>query len=286
MKTSIFLLATLLTISLCLIFQAQAVRITLAYIDDDGEFDDTEKAELDWAKKNYNATLLVPKGSGRFDDEVGKSHDLEEFGVVWWYKANSTDIAPEMLDSGTKRKVPDYLNSGGAMLCSQVAFHYAFDLGLESKEPRIFGPNVDSGRSGFVAAEEKENHPIFNGFDKNDLANPEKGIPTNTYGHDSSSDFYPDGGKDNESLGLGLWGPPVPGWFGTVQPISQHKPGKGTLLITGWRETVLREEKGKFYDNMVKLHANIMEYLAGESVFSDVSFVCKVAMSWGHIKLQ
>jgi len=275
----------LLEIALCLVFQAQAAKITLAYIDDDGKFDDTEKSELDWAKKNYKAILLVPKGDGRFDDEAGKSHDLKEFGVVWFHKANSTDISPKMLDAGTKKRVLDYLNSGGAMLCSQVAFHYAFDLGLESKEPRVFGPNVDGGRSGFVAAEGKQNHPIFKGFDKNDLPKPDKGIPTNTYGHDFSSDFYPDGGKDNETLGFALWGPPVPGWFGKVQPLSQYKPGKGTLLITGWRETVLREEKGKFHDDMVKLHENIIEYLSGESVFSNVSPTAKLTVSWGRIKM-
>ena len=259
---------------------AYAADIKMAFLTERDKFDDTDRFEYEWADKNFDTTLLRVK-NGKFMDEGGKSRNLKDFAVIWWHKADEAKIPEAFLDNTVKNAILDYVKSGGAAFFSQVAFHYPFDLGLESQEPRITGPNVDGGPNGFMPAEGQINHPIFKGFKKADL---EKGILHNTYGHDCMSDFYPNGGKDREVIGH-AWQEPKPGWFGQVNPLSQYHHGDGLIFISGWRETVLRNQ-GKYYDRMTLLHENIINYLADESAFARVDAGMKIATTWGNVKRE
>jgi hypothetical protein len=268
-------LMILITLSVALSYAAE---IKLAFLTERDKFDDTDKFEYQWADENFKTSLLRVK-NGKFVDESGNSRNLKDFAVIWWHKADEAKMPEAFLDNSVKNAILDYVKSGGSAFFSQVAFHYPFDLGLESQEPRLCGPNVDGGPNGFMPAEGQIDHPIFKGFKKADL---EKGILHNTYGHDCMSDFYPNSGKDREVIG-NEWQEPKPAWFGQVNPLSQYHHGDGLIFISGWRETVLRNQ-GEYYDRMTLLHENIINYLVSESVFAQVDAGMKVAATWGKVK--
>ena len=255
----------------------------LAFLEAESEVTVENETEYQWAVDNYQATLIHPDGPGKFQDETGRAVNLDEFGVVWWHRADVNNIPDDFLEQTTMDAFMGFVEAGGSLFLSQVAFHYVFDLGLEATEPRWCAPNVDHAMSGIIAAPDQVDHPVFAGFDALGV-DPAKGFNIDCYGHDSMCDFYPNGPpEDGTVLGMAYQEPHPAGWFGQVCPLCEYKVGDGTIVISGWRFTVFRsgEEGCDDHDKMVKLHTNILGYL-GE--LAPVEPQSKLPVTWASLK--
>jgi hypothetical protein len=262
---------------------ASGAGFKLAFLEAEDKVPVEDESEYKWAKENYDATLIHPAGAGKFEDDTGNPVRLEDFQIVWWHRANADTIPPIFLEQATMDAFLSFVEEGGSLFLSQVAFHYVFDLGLESLEPRLPGSNVDRAVSGIIAAPGQEEHPVFAGF-KDMGEDPAEGFNIDCYGHDSMADFYPNGPpKEGTVIGMAYQEPHPQGWFGQVCPLTEYHVGDGTILISGWRFTVFRsgDEDCKHHDKMVKLHENIMSYL-GE--LAAVDSRGKLPVTWGRIK--
>ncbi len=288
MKTNInsklFLMLSVVSILLLSLGHfAYGAAFRLAFLEAEDKVPVEDEPEYNWAKENYDAVLIHPAGAGKFEDERGNSVRLEDFNVVWWHRANVNNIPGVFLEKATMDAFLGFVEQGGSLFLSQVAFHYVFDLGLESLEPRWCGPNVDHAVSGIIAAPGQEDHPVFAGF-KEMGEDPAEGFNIDCYGHDSMCDFYPNGPpKEAIVLGMAYQEPHPQGWFGQVCPLCEYHVGDGTIIISGWRFTVFRsgEEGCDDHDKMVKLHENIMDYLGA---LAAVEFKGKLSSTWGGIK--
>jgi hypothetical protein len=262
---------------------AASAGFRLAFLEAEDKVPVEDEPEYNWAKENYNATLIHPAGAGEFKDDKGNPVRLEDFQVVWWHRANTNTIPPVFLEKAMMDAFLSFVEGGGSLFLSQVAFHYVFDLGLESLEPRWCGPNVDHAVSGIIAAPGQEEHPAFAGF-KEMGADPAEGFNIDCYGHDNMCDFYPNGPpKEGIVIGMAYQEPHPQVWFGQVCPLTEYHVGDGTILISGWRFTVFRsgDEDCKHHDKMVKLHENIMSYM-GE--LAPVESRGKLPATWGMIR--
>jgi hypothetical protein len=262
---------------------AISAGVRLAFLEAEDKMPVEDESEYNWAKENYNATLIHPASAGKFEDEAGNPVSLDDFQVVWWHRANDATIPAFFLEKATMDAFMSFVEDGGSLFLSQVAFHYVFDLGLESLEPRWCAPNVDHAVSGIIAAPGQEDHPVFAGF-KEMGEDPAAGFNIDCYGHDSMCDFYPSGPPNEGTvLGMAYQEPHPQVWFGQVCPLTEYKVGDGTILISGWRFTVFRsgDEGCKDHDKMVKLHENIIEY---QATLAAVDAKGKLSATWGTIK--
>ena len=174
----------------------------LAFLEAEDKVPVEDEAEYNWAKENYDVTLIHPAGAGKFKDDRGNPVSLGDFQIVWWHRANVNNIPPVFLEQATMDAFMDFVENGGSLFLSQVAFHYVFDLGLESLEPRWCGPNVDFAVSGIIASPGQEDHPVYAGFKEMGL-DPAEGFNLDCYGHDSMCDFHPNG-PPIEAISLGM----------------------------------------------------------------------------------
>jgi len=283
MKGILLRLLLVLTFVICINSLAFGAAYKMAFLEAEDKIPVEDESEYKWAKQKYNATLIFPGASGKFKDEKGNPVALSDFHIVWWHRANKQDIPKFFMDQATMDAFLNFAKNGGSVFLSQVALHYVFDLGLESVEPRLCGPNVDHAPTGVIAAEGMEKHPFFNGFKEKGL-DPKKGFNIDCYGHDCMSDFYPKGPAKNGIIAVMEYQEPHPAaWFGQVTPMVEYKVGNGLIVTSGWRFTVFRsgDEKCKFHDNMVLLHENVMEYLGASA---SVEIKGKLPALWGMIK--
>ena len=281
-KFSLVLAFTLFSL-LSLRNPAFSASFRLAFLEAGDAVPVEHESEYTWAVDNYNATLVHPDGAGAFKNDSGNSVRLEDFQVVWWHHASSDSIPPDFLEDATMDAFVSFVEGGGSLFLSQVAFHYVFDLGIETTQPRLPGSNVDHGVSGIIAAEGQEDHPVFAGF-KALGVDPAEGFNIDCYGHDNMSDFHPNGPPAiGTVLGMAYQEPHPQGWFGQVTPLCEYNVGDGTIIISGWRFTVFRsgDEGCDDHDKMVKLHENIMDYLG---TLAAVEPSGKLASTWGGIK--
>ncbi|MGQ9609218.1 MAG: DUF4960 domain-containing protein [bacterium] len=266
-----------------LMISMPAYSARVAFLEAEDVIPVEDESEYKWAKENYGAILIHPAGPGKFKNEKGEKVELSNFQVVWWHRANDKELPKVFLDAEMKKAFMDFVENGGSLFLSQVAFYYVAELGLESTPIRKCDPNVDHAISGIIAVPGQEGHPVFDGFKKMG-DDPAKGFNINCYGHDKMCDFYPKGpAKEGTVIAEAYQEPHPRPWFGTVSPLCEYKVGKGTILISGWRFTVFRsgDEKCKYHDKMVKLHENIMSYLGA---LSSVDPKDKSPVTWGMLK--
>lgn len=278
----LFILCLVLIFTLASSPFAFGVGAKVAFLEAEGAVPVEDEAEYNWAEENYNATLIYPDNAGTFIDENGNSVELSDFHVVWWHRASSSEIPPIFLEQATMDAFMSFVEDGGSLFLSQVAFHYVFDLGLENLEPRQEGPNADHVASGIIAAPGEEDHPVFAGF-KELGVDPAEGFNIDCYGHDSMCDFYPVGPPEATVLGMAYQEPHPQAWFGQVCPLCEYKVGDGTIIISGWRFTVFRsgDEGCEHAELMEKLHENIFSYLG---TLAPVEAKDKLPATWGSIK--
>jgi len=272
-----------IVMGLCVSPVAFGASYNLAFLEAEGDVPVEDESEYNWAKDNYNATLIFLSSAGKFEDENGSSVKLDKYHVVWWHRASSADIPADFLENSTKNAFLDFVKGGGSLFLSQIALHYVFDLDLEPLEPRLEGPNPDHASSGIIAAPDQDTHPVFAGFKAMGL-DPADGFNIDCYGHDSMCDFYPSGpAQGGTVLGMAYQEPHPQAWFGQVTPLVEYKVGDGIIIVSGWRFTVFRsgDEGCDDHDAMVKLHENIMDYLGTSA---SVDSKGKLSSQWGMIK--
>ena len=282
LKFHVFL-GLLLVMVLCVSPAVFGASYNVAFLEAEDEVPVEDESEYNWAKNNYNASLIFLSSAGKFEEENGNSVKLDKYHVVWWHRASSADIPKDFLEKATMDAFLDFVKGGGSLFLSQVALHYVFDLGLEPLDPRFCAPNADHASCGIIAAPRQETHPVFAGFKAMGL-DPANGFNINCYGHDSMCDFYPNGpAQGGDVIGMAYQEPHPAAWFGQVTPLVEYKVGDGIIIVSGWRFTVFRsvDEGCEFDEAMIKLHENIMDYL-GTSASVDAKG--KLPSQWGIIK--
>lgn len=235
----------------------------------DGEPKPNAKAAYEWATKNFDAEIISPPQN---------SEELKKYGVVWWDESNAPSIPQTFLEEDKINAFKGYVEDGGGLLLSSLAFHYIYDMEIESGQPRYFGREDNSPLdwTDIAIAKGQNNHPIFSGLEV------ENGIiQYDIKGWTDGSDFYspqgPVGPNDGELLAEVVSGHPQ------TNPLAEYSVQKGTILIIGWVWTAwmvnshLEDVHGKLYENMIN-------YLANKSAFSSVSISGKLPIRWGQLK--
>lgn len=235
----------------------------------DGDLKPNSEAAYNWAKGKFDAEV-IPRPKSK--------NDLLGYGVVWWDESHAAAIPAPFLDKATLDAFRGYLEEGGGLLLSNLAFHAIFDMGIEPGQPRYFGGNPASplNWTDFQIAKGKENHAIFKGL------KVENGvIQYDIQGWTEGSDFYaaagPTGPKTGQVLAQVVDGQPQ------TNPLCEYQVGNGTAVIIGWvwSSWVVNN---KLEATNSALHANIVNYLASKSKFAAVEPQGKIAAVWGELR--
>ena len=176
----------------------------------------------------------------------------------------------------------DYINRGGCLFVSGEALYYVFNLGLEKVEPRKLGTSSQPLVWGLAAAEGKEGHPVFEGFDN--LADIPMGFDS---GH-TCADFYGKGELQGEVIGDCTIDHGGPRRGDMERPVVLYEHGKGKVLTHGWRTShwIGATKEKEYRQNLEQFTANVINWLGEESAFKAVQPKGKLAITWGKIKLE
>jgi hypothetical protein len=241
----------------------------------DGALKANSEAAYDWAEGIFDATVIpIPTSSD----------DLKKFGVIWWDESNGAAIPDAFLDQNVINAFLGYVEDGGGLLLSNLAFHYIFEMDLQDAEPRYFGANANAvlDWTDIQIFEGQEDHAIFKGLDVEDGI-----IQYDILGYTGGSDFYdganadvPLGPEDNGiALAKVIDGQPQ------VNPLAEYHVGAGTIILIGWvwSSWVINEPLEDIHG---PLHANIINYLASRSIFAPVEPTGKLTDTWGSVKVK
>jgi hypothetical protein len=257
----------IIVLALFMVGHAQGgVRLGLV---SDGDPKPNAKAAYEWAMGRFNAQIIpLPK-----DKE-----ELKRYGVVWWDESNGPSIPQPFLEKPVMEAFRGYVEDGGGLLLSSLAFHYIYDMGVESGQPRYFGrnDNLPLDWTDIAITKGQEAHPIFKGL------KVENGIiQYDIKGWTEGSDFYSPQGPVGPKNGT-LLAEVVPG-HPQCNPLAEYSVGKGTILIIGWVWTawVVNSHLEKVHS---KLYENMINYLASKSLFAPVDPLDKLAVRWGEVK--
>jgi hypothetical protein len=229
------------------------------------------EAAYSWAQEDFD-TEVIPIPTSK--------ENLKKFGVIWWDESNAAAIPDAFMEQDVIDAFLGYVEDGGGLLLSNLAFHYIFEMGIHDENPRYFGAaNGALDWTDIQITEGQENHPIFKGLDVEDGI-----IQYDILGYTEGSDFYAAAGPigpedDGILLAQVVDGQPQ------VNPLAEYRVGEGTIILIGWvwSSWVVNEP---LEDVHGPLHANIIEYLASRSVFAPVEPKGKLADTWGAAKVR
>lgn len=233
----------------------------------DGELTPNPEAAYDWAEQNFDVQIIpIPESK----------EDLKEFGVVWWDESDGPSIPNAFLEQKVIDAFLGYVEDGGTLLLSSLAFHYVFEMGLQDENPRYFGtaPNNPLDTTDFRIAEGQENHPIFEGMDVQDGV-----IQYDILGWSQGSDFYAVAGPDDNGVLL------ASNIGGGLNALAEYQEGDGTIIIIGWVWSSWAIN-ADLEDIHGPLYANILNYLASRSLFAPVDIHDKLVGTWGAVKAR
>lgn len=213
----------------------------------------------DWAEANYDAA------------QIALDANLKQFAIVWWHEGTDSAIPPEFLANQVMDNIDEYVSSGGSLLLTGVAFHYVFDLGIESTEPRVYAAGTAEHNMDLVPADGMDEHPIFD-----DLEIP---IAWHVIDYCASSDFYgTPGPEDGEVLVESVTYP-------DDHPVCEYSVGAGTIIIMGWIIPTWADESADDNRPLVEqFTGNALNYLAENSEYSSVDSNGKLPVIWGELK--
>ncbi|RKY05367.1 hypothetical protein DRP77_01220 [Candidatus Poribacteria bacterium] len=243
------------------------------------ELGEVAQAAYEWASQNYDALIIIPDGKGGFTDLNGRPHKLTEFAVLWLHYSQTNSLPAPFLTDETKKAILDYLQAGGTLFLTALGLHYTYDLGLVGVKPRVFSPlGKNPPEIGVVPTDEGKNHPIFAGFDTS------KPIFLCSMAQDGfTSDFMNVPNIPGEILATKTRGG---GPGAGERPLVEFDVGKGKIITLGHHNAVYTDEKSDEAQNLRKLTANIIEYLASHSAFSPVKPEGRLPAVWGAVKLR
>ena len=236
------------------------------------------QAAYDWAAAKYQTTILIADDSGNFSNTNGDKKALDNFAVLWLHYSASNAFPGAFLADATKDAVMGYLESGGTMFLTALALRYTFELGLqEDPNPRNFTPlGKEPPEIGIVPTPDAAKHPIFSGFD---TSGP---IYLCSMAQDgNTSDFMNSGELQGTLLATKTRG----GAAGADErPVVEFDVGKGKIITLGHHNAIYTDDKSGEGENLRKLTANIIEYLAANSAFLWVEPIGKLAITWGKVR--
>ncbi len=249
-----------------------AVELGFMYLGDNGPF--TAPA-LEFAKETYSTTQLSKVDL--------KSATFKRFAVVWWHEG---DTDPGALSNAEIDAFLDYAESGGAVLLTGWAIRYATPMGLEDVEARQFGPELDDGQNvGITVLQETLDHKLVDGLENIDGGTPKLGdrIQVNSTGFPLSGDYYER--WQNFITFANAWGPPANDWGDKVAAFGYWKAGNGKVFNMNWRLPNFHKNNQDI-EQLEQLTENVIDWLASESEYLDVSSHGKLSLLWGELKNQ
>ena len=249
-----------------------AVEVGFIYLGDNGPF---TKPALEFAKETFKTTQLSKADLN--------SAELKKYAVVWW---NEGDTDPGVLSNAAIDAFMDYAESGGAILLTGWAIRYATAFGLEAAEAREFGPKLDDGsRVGIIALEETIDLGLIDGLENVDGNAPkvDDWIQINSTGFPKSGDYFDKLYKNFTNLAH-AWEGGI-NYTDRIAAFGYWEAGSGKVFNMNWRLPNYHANN-KSIDQLHKLTENVINWLASESEFADVSLHGKLPVVWGDLKNQ
>ena len=251
---------------------AAVVEVGFLYLGDNGPF---TKPAMEFAKDTFKTTVL---GKGDI-----KSDKLKNFAVVWW---NEGDSDPGALTNAELDAFMDYAESGGALLLTGKAFSYATPMGLENAQPRAFGPKLDDGsKVGIIVLKETLDLGLVEGLENVDGDAPEVNdwIQVNSTGFPKSGDYFDSLAKNFTTLAHAWEG--GTNYAARIAAFGYWKAGDDKVFNMNWRLPNYHKNNESI-DQLEQLTENVINWLASESAYLDVSSRGKLPVVWGNLKNQ
>ena len=248
-----------------------AVEVGFIYLGDEGPF--TSPA-LEFAEKAFKTKKLA-KGDL-------KSDTFKQFGVIWWHDG---DTDPGGLSNAEIDAFLDYAESG-AVLLTGAAIRYATPLGLEDAQPRAFGPVENDGSNvGIIVLKETLELGLVDGLKNVDGKTPQVDdwIQVNSTGYPVSGDYFDTIWKNFTTL-ANAWERGTD-YTDRIAAFGYWEAGDGKVFNMNWRLPNFHKNN-KDIDQIEKLTENVINWLASESEFSEVSPSSKLPIVWGQLKNQ
>lgn len=248
------------------------VEVGFIYLGDKGDF--TTPA-LEFAKKTFNTEQLAKADL--------KSDKFKQFGVIWWHEG---DTDPGALSNAEIDAFLDYAESGGAVLLTGWAIRYATSMGLEDAQARAFGPVADDGSNvGIIVLKETLELGLVEGLKNVDGKTPkvEDWIQVNSTGYPKSGDYFDRIWKNFTTLAH-AWEQGT-NYADRIAAFGYWEAGDGKVFNMNWRLPNYHKNN-KDIDQIQKLTENVINWLASESEFAEVSAGGKLPIVWGRLKNQ
>ena len=249
-----------------------AVEVGFIYLGDKGDF--TTPA-LEFAKKTFKTEQLAKADL--------KSDKFKQFGVIWWHEG---DTDPGALSNAEIDAFLDYAESGGAVLLTGWAIRYATPMGLEDAQARAFGPVADDGSNvGIIVLKETQELGLVEGLKNVDGKTPkvEDWIQVNSTGYPKSGDYFDRIWKNFTTLAH-AWEQGT-NYTDRIAAFGYWEAGDGKVFNMNWRLPNYHKNN-KDIDQIQKLTENVINWLASESEFAEVSAGGKLPIVWGRLKNQ
>ncbi len=238
-----------------------------------GDLGDFTKPSLEFAKDTFSTTEL-----GKADIN---SATFKKYAVVWW---NDGDSDPGVLSNAQLDAILDYVETGGAFLLTGKAFSYATPLGLEDAQPRAFGPIVDDGSNvGITVIQETIDSGLIEGLKNVDGKDPAVNdrIQLNSTGFPKSGDYFDKLWKNFTTMAH-AW-ERAANYTDRIAAFGYWKAGNGKVFNLNWRLPNYHKNNQSI-DNLHQVTENIINWLASESEYLDVSSYGKLPVVWGKLK--
>ena len=247
-----------------------AVEVGFIYLGDKGPF--TSPA-LEFADKTFKTEQLAKADL--------KSDKLKQFGVIWWHEG---DTDPGDLSKAEIDAFLDYAETGGAVLLTGWAIRYATALGLEDAQARAFGPVPNDGSNvGIIVLKETLKLGLVEGLKSVDGKTPqvEDWIQVNSTGYPKSGDYFDKIWKNFTTLAH-AWEKGT-NYTDRIAAFGYWEAGDGKVFNMNWRLPNFHKNN-KDIDQIEKLTENVINWLASESEYADVSAGGKLPIVWGQLK--
>lgn len=262
------------------ILPAHSVDITVGLLAGSNQLGEVEEAAYEWADENYQATILTADNNGTFKNSSGTAIKLDQFAVLWLFYTETNALPAPLLADATKKAILDYIEAGGGIFLSALGLRYVVDIGVEDGgNPRVFQPlGKGPPEIGIKPTDDAKNHPVYKGFDTNGPI-----FLTSMAQAGFTADFInfkaaPPGDK---ILGTKTRGG---GAGGGERPFVEYDVKDGKIITLGHHNGVYTDTKSAEADNLRKLTANVLNYLAENSAFLAVEPHGKLATTWGNLK--
>ena len=242
------------------------------YLGDNGPF---TKPALEFAQDTFSTKVL-----GK--DDI-KSDRLKNYAVVWW---NEGDTDPGELSNAEKNSLLDYANSGGAILLTGVAVRYATAMGLEAAPPRLFPPVEDDGSNvGIIVLQETLDLGLVKGLENVDGKAPQVDdwVQVNSTGYPRIADYF-DGLAKNFTNLAHAWERGT-NYGDRIAAFGYWEADDGKVFSMNWRIPNFHKNNQSI-DQLQQLTENVINWLASESAYLDVSSHGKLPVVWGKLKNQ